>query len=107
MVLRRPSHCPTVVHLDRDYLEAVPALIGGRKWVLVTSAGWAGRGTIKAITGAAGAPVAVVDDVPENPAISYVEKLASVKAADLVVAIGGGSVPGAVVRSSRPRHNLA
>ena len=92
MVLRRPSHCPTEVHLDRDYLEAVPALIGGRKWVLVTSAGWAIRGAIKAITGAAGAPVAVVGDVPGNPTISYVEKLTSVKPADLVVALGGGSV---------------
>ncbi len=92
MVLRRPSHCPTEVHPDQDYLEAVPALIGGRKWVLVTSAGWAGRGAIKAITGAAGAPQAIVDDVPENPTISYVETLTSVKTADLVVAIGGGSV---------------
>lgn len=92
MVLGRPSHCPTEVHPDRDYLEAVPALIGGREWVLVTSAGWASRGAIKAITGAAGAPQAIVDDVPENPTISYVEKLTSVKPADLVVALGGGSV---------------
>lgn len=92
MVLRRPSHCPTEVHPDRDYLEAVPALIGGREWVLVSSAGWASRGAIEAITKAAGAPVAIVDDVPENPTISYVEKLTSVKPAGLVVALGGGSV---------------
>lgn len=78
--------------MDQDYLEAVPSLIDATPWVLVTSSGWIERGAVKDLMEAAVPPEDMVGDVPENPPVSFIEKLTGVKRNDLIVALGGGSV---------------
>ena len=93
LVLSRPFHCPTRIHSTSPFDTAVAGLLADRNWLLVTSAGWTQRGAIEVLTAAVGQPVAIIDSVPANPRVSDIEKLsADIPNADVVVALGGGSV---------------
>ena len=92
MVLTRPFQCPTRVHANRGYLEALRELVGGRTWTLVTSQGWRGRGVVGELASALSELVSIIDTVPANPTVSYIEAFADVPPSEVVVALGGGSV---------------
>jgi alcohol dehydrogenase len=94
MVLSRPFQFPTRVHVTESYAEAVARLLGGRSWALATSGGWVARGAVDALARSAGAPAAVIDAIPQNPKASDILNLSGAlpKGAEVVVALGGGSV---------------
>ena len=72
-------------------------LVGGARYVLVTSAGWKRRGMVDRLVKACGQPAALIDGVRENPRLHDLASLESVlsglrQSHGAVVALGGGSV---------------
>lgn len=93
MVLKRPFHCPTQVTQCDDFEAPIAALLNGRRWALVTSAGWISRGIPKRLSKRCGTPTAIVGYIETNPGISTVVGAAQdLRDADIVLALGGGSV---------------
>jgi alcohol dehydrogenase len=93
VVLSRPFYCPTQVHTNLSYIEAVGNLVGDSKWGFVTSSGWIKRGALDSLSRMINAPTFVIDSTPSNPRISDVINLSSNLAEiDVIVALGGGSV---------------
>tara|TARA_B100000676_G_C18076557_1_gene848051 strand:- start:2015 stop:3199 length:1185 start_codon:yes stop_codon:yes gene_type:complete len=93
MVLTHPFRCPTHVVEGCNYDEATAAVLNGRPWTLITSAGWHERDAVAALAARCGSPVAIIDGVEANPSISNVVSLAKeVHECDVIVALGGGSV---------------
>lgn len=93
MVLTHPFYCPVRCVEGHGYDEALPALLGGRPYALVTSAGWLRRGAGERIAAQCGAPRAVVASIEANPTVScIVESAPEIAGAEIVVALGGGSV---------------
>ena len=78
-------------------METVARLLGGRRFLLVTTQGWVRRGLLTRVVGTCGAPVATIDTIAENPTrqklIALDPALEPWRGSDVVVvAIGGGSV---------------
>lgn len=93
MVLTHPLYCPVRCIEGHRFDEAVASVLGGRSYALVTSKGWVARGAAAQLAEACGAPVATMQDIDPNPSLSSViGAAASLKPADVVVALGGGSV---------------
>lgn len=91
--MTRPFHCPTQVLTKRPYIETIKELVGNKKWLLATSAGWTSRGAVDALRRAVGEPEATIDAIPANPRISDVRALTElVPDVEIIVALGGGSV---------------
>jgi alcohol dehydrogenase len=93
MVLSRPFYCPTRVVETADFAAELRAALAGRSYALITSRGWTRRGAIEKMADTAGAPRAVISSVEPNPRESILAALAgALPDADVVVALGGGSV---------------
>lgn len=97
MVLTHPLFCPVRCVEGHPFDEAVHAILAGRSYAIVTSSGWVKRGTIDRLTARCGAAVAIVDQVESNPVIGRIlDSAPQIAGADVVVALGGGSVIDAV-----------
>jgi phosphonate metabolism-associated iron-containing alcohol dehydrogenase len=93
LVLTHPFRCPVACVEGHAFDDALATLIEGRAYVLITSSGWAGRGAVSAIEARCGAPRALIDDIPANPPLGKTcEAAVALRADDVVVALGGGSV---------------
>ncbi|MBT7292816.1 MAG: phosphonoacetaldehyde reductase [Rhodospirillaceae bacterium] len=93
MVLSHPFSCPTRVIEGHTYHQAVAQLLGARRWALITSRGWPGRGALADLTRLGSGPAAILDDIEPNPRVSSIVQLAqALPDIDVVVAFGGGSV---------------
>jgi phosphonate metabolism-associated iron-containing alcohol dehydrogenase len=91
--LSRPHNCPTRIFSASPFDAAIADLVGGRRWILITSNGWIKRGAIDRLVAAVGKPVTTIDSVPANPRVSDIERLSfGLPAAEVAVALGGGSV---------------
>lgn len=92
MVLSHPFHCPSRV-VEGEAFGTLATILAGRRFSLVTSAGWIERGVQERLGRAGLKPLAILSDVPSNPAVGAVKRLAAqVPDCDVVVALGGGSV---------------
>lgn len=90
-------HNPVRVIFGRDALNGVAEEIKGSRYAVVTNSGEPFDGVRDILSGSAGAPEAVLDQVPPNPDIESLEKLCTAfrparASVDVVVAVGGGSV---------------
>ena len=89
-------HNPVRVVFTDDYLKSLESLLGRRKAVLVTSAGWKKRGVIREIKKALGKRLAgVLHNIQPNPALRSIDALAGKAHAmrpKVFIALGGGSV---------------
>lgn len=93
MVLKHPFFCPTRLIEGHAFDEALGETLENRRWVLVTSEGWIRRGVFDRLTQHAGEATAVLSNVEPNPTYSSIPELeAALPDADVVVALGGGSV---------------
>lgn len=93
MVLTHPLYCPVRCIEGCSYHAAVAALLDDRSYAIVTSKGWKRRGVVDWLIERCGEPTAVVDQVEPNPRLGkIVEWAPSVARAEVVVALGGGSV---------------
>ena len=93
MVLTHPFHSPVQVVEGHSYNEALAAIVAGRSWSMVTSEGWIARGAVDAVAAKCGKPVSVTANVETNPKLSAVIELtAELGEAEVIVALGGGSV---------------
>ena len=76
---------------------ALSGLLSGVRYLLVTSQGWRRRGAVERIIEACGKPVAVIDQIAENPTLQNLSSLDPLVtdigvSPGIVVALGGGSV---------------
>ena len=93
MVLTHPFSCPVNVVEGHSFDDALGTLIGGRSWSIVTSGGWIDRGAVSALVDRCGQPETIIADVEANPKLSDVVRMTTaLNGADVVVALGGGSV---------------
>ena len=88
---------PVAIHHPAPAVETLAELLRGRRFVLVTTAGWVARGLVARVASACGEPVAAFTGITENPTLEMLTELDRAlsrwRGADLaVVAIGGGSV---------------
>lgn len=92
MVLSYAFFCPTRV-IEGEAPATLKALLAGKSFAVVTSAGWVARGLTDKLDRVGLAPKAVLSGVDPNPTVPAVEQLASqLPDTDVVVAFGGGSV---------------
>lgn len=85
-------HNPVRLRFGAGVIEEIGALVGGRPYLLVVDAALAPlRAKVIAL---AGEPVAIVDEVEPNPSLSLMRRICGRLdgGAELVVALGGGSV---------------
>ena len=78
-------------------VEVLARLVGGRRFLLVTTRGWVQRGLVRRVVDACGTPVVTIDTITENPTLEALMALDPVlepwRGSEVaVVAIGGGSV---------------
>ena len=93
----RPFQLPTTLIQGQPAGEAITTLVSNTSWVLITSAGWPKRAVYSEFMRALPPPTKVISDVSENPKVSEVCALSDkLGDAEIVVAIGGGSVIDAV-----------
>lgn len=86
---------PVQIQFGREYLKRLPHVLGERKALLLTSAGFTKRGVVDQVKALTNQIVQVVDSVPPNPTFNDLARLyAEVKHDEIeaIVALGGGSV---------------
>jgi alcohol dehydrogenase len=92
VVLSRPFFCPTKV-VEGEAFATLAALLRGRRFFVVTSAGWLKRGLLDRLWKAKLNPDSVLAEVDANPTLAVVERLAlRIPNVEVAVALGGGSV---------------
>ncbi len=93
MVLTHPFYCPVRTVEGHPYDEALETLIDGRRWSIVTSAGWVDRGAVDVLSARCGTPTAVIAEITANPKLSDILSWSeAIDGEELIVALGGGSV---------------
>ena len=92
MVLSHPFHCPTRV-IEGDAFGSLTKLLRGRRFAILSSAGWLKRGLRESLKTASLQPESIIAEVTTNPLLLDVEQLAThIPDVEVVVAFGGGSV---------------
>jgi len=113
VVLKFPFHCPTKLIDGLPFDEALAGILEGRSWSLLTSDGWPRRGIVDRLMQNVGTPNSIVSGIAPNPLLASIPRLESeLKDADVVVALGGGSVIDAckavlALRGSQPGGEAA
>src|SRR5262245_30806156 len=87
---------PVKIRFGAGAFEEVAGLIGPRRWALVTYHQPAFAELAARLAKAAGAPVAIIDNIDTNPdcadLVQSCRSFASAGQADVIVALGGGSM---------------
>jgi phosphonate metabolism-associated iron-containing alcohol dehydrogenase len=102
-------HNPVRITFGEGALDRLPALLGGRRYLLVTYGEPHFAALAERIAATAGTPLAVIDGITPNPDFDSLSRLTAQHAeaagqAEAIVALGGGSViDAAKVFSASPK----
>jgi phosphonate metabolism-associated iron-containing alcohol dehydrogenase len=92
LVLGGTFQCPTNLIQGQSFTDGVSSVLGDKRYALITSQGWLGRGAADKLAAACG-DAAATATIEANPSIGGISASVGVLGSvDAVVALGGGSV---------------